>query len=159
MKFSTDSTRKNTVTDVANHEKGMADDFLSKLAQAPSSIRHTRLQWVKKFSKRPFCHYCGKSLEFKTATKDHMTPICRGGTDLIDNIVPACMECNQRKSWRTVDEFKGMSERVFNKPRVSRGNTNVKPSNALEETLNEPGLLKKLVHERERVSWAWRNPA
>jgi hypothetical protein len=29
---------------------------------------------------------------------------------------------------------------------------------SLEERFNEPGLLKKVVGERERVSWAWRNP-
>jgi 5-methylcytosine-specific restriction endonuclease McrA len=44
------------------------------------------------------CHYCGKRLSRKTATPDHKIPLSRGGSNWIENIVPACLPCNQRKN-------------------------------------------------------------
>jgi 5-methylcytosine-specific restriction endonuclease McrA len=34
---------------------------------------------------------------------DHRIPLCRGGSNTIDNIIPACRRCNRRK-WRTTEE-------------------------------------------------------
>ncbi len=53
------------------------------------------------------CAYCGKNLTAKTVTKDHVIPISRGGTDVIGNIVPACLSCNAAKQARTGEEFLG----------------------------------------------------
>jgi hypothetical protein len=100
------------------------------------------------------CIYCATPLSFNDATKDHLTPTCRGGTDKISNIAPACLSCNQAKGWRTEEEFRLY---ISTKHTARARNTYIKPSPALEETINEPGLLKKLTNERERVSWAWRN--
>lgn len=41
------------------------------------------------------CAYCGKKQ--KRLTQDHITPLSRGGTHTIDNVVPACQSCNSRK--------------------------------------------------------------
>ncbi|QZT61298.1 HNH endonuclease [Mycolicibacterium austroafricanum] len=41
----------------------------------------------------------------KPLTKDHMVPLSRGGSDSIDNIVGACVECNTRKHMMTAEEF------------------------------------------------------
>jgi 5-methylcytosine-specific restriction endonuclease McrA len=53
----------------------------------------------KAFKKRHTvrCHYCGKGLNFGTATGDHKQPISGGGENKQRNIVMACHECNQRK--------------------------------------------------------------
>jgi 5-methylcytosine-specific restriction endonuclease McrA len=48
-----------------------------------------------KFSHDDLCIYCGGSEQL---TKDHFVPISRGGGTNIDNIVPACVTCNQSKS-------------------------------------------------------------
>lgn len=48
------------------------------------------------------CFYCGISGKM---TVDHQTPLSRGGTDNIDNLVPACGSCNRRKGTKTQDEF------------------------------------------------------
>lgn len=50
------------------------------------------------------CFYCGK--ESNKLNKEHVIPICRGGTDTIENIVPACWKCNRTKGKRLVAEFK-----------------------------------------------------
>jgi 5-methylcytosine-specific restriction endonuclease McrA len=36
---------------------------------------------------------------------DHATPLSRGGDHSIDNLVPACGECNLKKGTKTMDEF------------------------------------------------------
>jgi 5-methylcytosine-specific restriction endonuclease McrA len=54
------------------------------------------------------CAYCGGPPE----QIDHCTPLARGGTNTLDNIVYACAYCNLHKADRTVLEF------VFNLPRL-----------------------------------------
>lgn len=39
------------------------------------------------------CHYCGE----KATTKDHYIPTALGGTSDVNNLVPACNECNLMK--------------------------------------------------------------
>jgi 5-methylcytosine-specific restriction endonuclease McrA len=42
------------------------------------------------------CHVCGKQLEPTAActTLDHVIPIGQGGTNDINNLQPACRDCN-----------------------------------------------------------------
>ena len=49
------------------------------------------------------CNYCGERSD--DLQPDHVIPLARGGSNQIDNIVPACRECNQRKHTQTADEF------------------------------------------------------
>ncbi len=37
---------------------------------------------------------------------DHRVPLARGGTNFIDNILPACRSCNARKHMMTEEEFR-----------------------------------------------------
>lgn len=117
--------------------------------------KSARIEWLLKFAKSQKCHYCETALTPEIATKDHLTPLCRGGADHIDNIVPACLACNQQKAWRTEDEFRQF---ISTGGRKFGGISKSNPSPSLEEKHNEPGLLKRVTNERERVSWAWRNP-
>ena len=123
------------------------------------SPEHSHKEWLEKFQQHGFhCHYCEKLLTFSTVTKDHLVPICRKGTDKIDNIVPCCMPCNRMKAWRTAEEFRADFQELSTKVRYFRGRKNPKPGLSFEELTNEPGLLKRVTHEREQVSWWWRNP-
>ena len=49
------------------------------------------------------CAYCGAQ---KRLERDHVVPLSRGGTNSIDNILPACRSCNARKNAKTADEFR-----------------------------------------------------
>lgn len=48
------------------------------------------------------CAYCGAAGPLWI---DHMTPLSRGGSNTVANVVPACEECNRRKARRTVYQF------------------------------------------------------
>lgn len=116
-------------------------------------VNYTPWEWVWKFGLFPKCHYCDIPLTLRTTTKDHLTPLCRGGSNLIDNLVPACLTCNQAKGILTEEEYWAHLCTKLPDPIL---NPNLKT--ALEDSANEHGLLKKVTKEREKVSWSWRNP-
>ena len=43
------------------------------------------------------CMYCGNQYRENELTRDHVTPISRGGRDRWSNVVSACKNCNTRK--------------------------------------------------------------
>lgn len=49
------------------------------------------------------CAYCGEQGPLEV---DHRTPLSRGGTNLISNILPACRRCNAKKRNMTEAEFR-----------------------------------------------------
>ena len=54
------------------------------------------------------CQYCGAYAPGGGA--DHVTPLSRGGTDALDNLVWACRECNASKSDKTPEEWDAPGE-------------------------------------------------
>ena len=51
------------------------------------------------------CSYDGRSGPLEA---DHRVPLSRGGTNSIDNILPACRSCNGRKHTMTEAEFRAL---------------------------------------------------
>ena len=54
------------------------------------------------------CAYCGKQ---GPLTIDHRMPLARGGSNTIDNILPACIACNVKKRLMTEAEFRAVLAR------------------------------------------------
>ena len=54
------------------------------------------------------CQYCGTKLPSTDLSLDHVVPRCRGGTSTWENLVVACIGCNDRKANRLPHEA-GMS--------------------------------------------------
>jgi hypothetical protein len=54
----------------------------------------------------PACRYCGAILvlPWQTVTLDHLTPISKGGSNEVSNLVIACSHCNSSKGGRTLEE-------------------------------------------------------
>ncbi len=50
------------------------------------------------------CQYCGAQPPKGQLTLDHVVPRCRGGKTDWDNVVSACVPCNQRKGKRIPQE-------------------------------------------------------
>ncbi len=47
------------------------------------------------------CLYCGNHFPRFGLTRDHVQPVSKGGLDLWENVVTACVHCNSRKGNRT----------------------------------------------------------
>lgn len=53
------------------------------------------------------CWYCGGQVNpFESFVVEHVVPLCRGGSDSIENLVPACTWCNQLKGTKTLEEWR-----------------------------------------------------
>lgn len=63
------------------------------------------------------CQYCYKKFPERELTLDHVKPVVRGGRKTWENIVTACIKCNQRKGHRTPEEA-GLA--MLNPPVVPR---------------------------------------
>jgi len=50
------------------------------------------------------CQYCFREFPERMLTLDHVFPVSRGGRKTWENIVTACLKCNQRKGQKTPDE-------------------------------------------------------
>ena len=51
------------------------------------------------------CVYCATTLDFETATLDHVYPLSHGGAHTPGNVVLACVRCNRLKADRLPAEF------------------------------------------------------
>lgn len=60
-------------------------------------LRHT--SWWRNRVQKGVCYYCGNNVGAKSLTMDHVVPMSRGGKSKKGNIVPACKECNNKKSY------------------------------------------------------------
>jgi len=81
----------------AMHERRRA-----RSVQAPGS--YGAAEWLALVASHECrCAYCGVLAPLDA---DHRTPLSRGGSNSIDNILPACRPCNLRKHDRTEAEFR-----------------------------------------------------
>ncbi|MCL1997867.1 MAG: HNH endonuclease [Turicibacter sp.] len=92
------------------------------------------------------CAYCGCDLTIKDMQVDHKQPLRKGGSDTIENMLPACRPCNHRKSTLDIEQFR---EDVLNFPNVLQRD-NVTYRNAVRFEVVVPNLHKvKFYFERE----------
>jgi 5-methylcytosine-specific restriction endonuclease McrA len=91
----------------ANPDKARANNHCRRMREAGVPGSHTSEEWLatlKDYGNK--CFYCDKSIdEVGELTEDHLTPISVGGSDWIDNIVPACRSCNSSKGSKTFEEY------------------------------------------------------
>jgi len=50
------------------------------------------------------CMYCGLNLRRSLLSRDHVTPLSQGGLDQWNNVVTACIRCNNHKAGRTPEQ-------------------------------------------------------
>lgn len=52
------------------------------------------------------CAYCGCELEYKDMQVDHVLAVGRGGGNELENLLPACRQCNYDKHTKSIEEFR-----------------------------------------------------
>jgi 5-methylcytosine-specific restriction endonuclease McrA len=78
----------------------------NKRRAAAAGVHFTFEEWEALLAQHAGrCAYCGSNDRIEA---DHRTPLCRGGSNEISNILPACRHCNRRKHGRTEDEFRAL---------------------------------------------------
>jgi CRISPR/Cas system Type II protein with McrA/HNH and RuvC-like nuclease domain len=100
-----------TIVSVESHEFSWG----MTMPKAPKEIR----DFIVKRQERK-CYYCGHefsdTLRRYRATIDHLVPQTRGGSNLMSNMVAACLGCNASKGQLTEDEFAEWAGNVSSGP-------------------------------------------
>lgn len=76
--------------------------FLNAIRGKRRSVRFSRENVYTR--DKGACQYCQKKVQRTEATYDHVLPRALGGTTKWENIVIACVPCNQRKGGRTPEQ-------------------------------------------------------
>jgi len=76
--------------------------FLRSLRRPRPTVKFSREHLLAR--DRSACQYCGRRVTRSEATYDHVVPRSRGGPTRWENVVIACVPCNQRKGGRTPEE-------------------------------------------------------
>jgi 5-methylcytosine-specific restriction endonuclease McrA len=85
-----------------SRENGLIYANRRRIRKAGNGGSHTIAGWIALCRASSWqCTYCSKVLDKRTATRDHVVPVVRGGSDDISNIVIACKSCNSRKGARS----------------------------------------------------------
>lgn len=95
------------------------------------------------------CGYCGCKISITDMQVDHMVPKCGGGSDVFDNLMPSCRQCNHYKRSMNVEGFRDLlrdlHKRVgaiyIHKVAVNFGMAQITPFNGkfFFEQFNPPG--------------------
>ncbi len=79
---------------------------------------HSEAEWKQVLRSQSYrCFYCRRPLAPPNWNRDHRTPLARGGSDNISNIVAACRKCNMAKGDLTATEYIQKQNLVI-KPRL-----------------------------------------
>jgi hypothetical protein len=76
----------------------------------------------------------------KRATVEHVIPKSQGGTNLLDNLVAACHDCNQRRGVMSHELFKTAI-------RISRAARRARDQSV-------PGDIRSALHNRKQQFWS-----
>jgi 5-methylcytosine-specific restriction endonuclease McrA len=63
----------------------------------------TDVQWEEILQAYHYrCVYCDRKFRATLLTREHLTPVSKGGAHTVVNVVPACLSCNARRGNRKV---------------------------------------------------------
>lgn len=75
------------------------------LKRARQGATHSKEEWEGLLHLTEGCTYCSRPTAPHMKTKDHATPVSRGGSDGIDNLRVSCWDCNYAKRDMNESEF------------------------------------------------------
>lgn len=87
-------------------EQGKIQSYNNRMKRKGMIGAFTLYEWnIRIFDNNSCCYYCGKKLDANNLTRDHLIPFSKGGTNFIENVVPACVDCNRLKHNRDYADF------------------------------------------------------
>ena len=90
---------------LARHpEVKRAKDHAYRARRSAAAGSFTGAEWLELVAR--WGNVCAYRGEPGPLEPDHRVPLTRGGTNFIDNILPACRSCNARKHTMTEEEFR-----------------------------------------------------
>ena len=72
------------------------------ISKKSKKIKFSRLNIFNRDKSK--CQYCAKDVSYAEFTLDHVLPRGQGGTTKWENVVVACVHCNQKKANRTPEQ-------------------------------------------------------
>lgn len=106
---------------------------------------HTYEEWQAKLVEhKRLCYWCQQELVEESASRDHLTPLSRGGSDSIENIVPSCFPCNTAKGAKTEAEYREYL--LLIRPRFTNSETalNAVRQDALHDAITKLADAKRM---------------
>jgi 5-methylcytosine-specific restriction endonuclease McrA len=86
-----------------------AKNQLRRAREVGAGGRFTAAEWQSLVARSESqCAYCGAVAPLEA---DHRIPLSRGGSNSIDNILPACGPCNRKKRNLTEAEFRRLIDK------------------------------------------------
>ena len=76
--------------------------FIKAFGSKKKAIKFTRENVLARDNSK--CQYCGTTVERYKSTYDHVVPRAQGGKTIWENVVIACMDCNQKKGSKTPEQ-------------------------------------------------------
>lgn len=61
------------------------------------------------------CAYCGGEIPFRGFQVDHIKPLYLGGTDTMDNMLPACRKCNYNKDTFDPEGYRNFLQGLYDR--------------------------------------------
>jgi len=84
-----------------NWQKNKRNRVLKRIKE--EGLSHTFGEWEDLKAQYGYtCPCCGASEPDSPLTIDHITPLSRGGSDIIENIQPLCLPCNMKKHTKVI---------------------------------------------------------
>lgn len=64
-------------------------------------------------AEHPFCHYCDRYVDAATSSLDHVHPRVHGGVTDSDNVVLACLLCNNEKGSLSASQYIDLRAKLY----------------------------------------------
>ena len=106
-------------------------------------VRPKKYRWELKLRlwvRHPYCAYCGRKLQLRHVTLDHVIPKRLGGVMNEENVVLACVSCNEKKA--------GMSFVLFI-AKVEKGEIDLEREKPLQLALDHSPDPEKIPGENQ----------
>ena len=89
--------RKYQLANQDKHKSWKRIEYARRKANKKNTVPFDYNLWLDKVNSSPMCPMCGRFVECKNLTQDHIVPLSKFGYHAITNLQPLCSNCNSSK--------------------------------------------------------------